>query len=423
MAVVLGAATALALVPAGAANAAGSFWDDDGDTHERQIEGLSAAEVTKGCDPPANSQYCGFDDVERGQMAAFIDRATDLPPASRDHFTDDEDSIFEDEINRLAEAGITDGCNPPDNDEYCPDDVVRRDQMAKFLSLAFDVPRSDDDAFTDDDGSIFEELANGIEDAGITVGCNPPANDRYCPDDVVRRNEMASFLTRADDDIDPIDPASLHEQRVTYTVDGAENTLQNDVELLERRAEEALYAELGWNIRHRLLIEEVEDEADFSIVLAEGATIERQAPGCSDDFSCTVGDVIYIHEGNFDDRPQPWSDRTQAEYQRYLVLHETGHFLDFDDTAEGDSHYNGEQYCVDGDAPVMKQQSITTGDCDTNVFPLPFERDCVEESWLPDTTDQGDGDGDDDDQCPHEPDHRPRSGASTADAEERGIDA
>ncbi|MFP3915767.1 MAG: hypothetical protein ACLFWM_12890, partial [Actinomycetota bacterium] len=33
--------------------------------------------------------------------------------------------------------------------------------------------------------------------AGITRGCNPPANDRFCPNEVVSRAQMASFLARA----------------------------------------------------------------------------------------------------------------------------------------------------------------------------------------------------------------------------------
>ncbi|MGD8801120.1 MAG: S-layer homology domain-containing protein, partial [Desulfobacterales bacterium] len=31
-----------------------------------------------------------------------------------------------------------------------------------------------------------------IRDAGITEGCNPPANTRYCPDGVVTRGQMAT---------------------------------------------------------------------------------------------------------------------------------------------------------------------------------------------------------------------------------------
>lgn len=35
-----------------------------------------------------------------------------------------------------------------------------------------------------------------MKDNNITVGCNPPANDRYCPEDNVTRGEMATFLKR-----------------------------------------------------------------------------------------------------------------------------------------------------------------------------------------------------------------------------------
>jgi hypothetical protein len=32
--------------------------------------------------------------------------------------------------------------------------------------------------------------------AGITQGCNPPQNNRFCPNDVVTRGMMAAFLVR-----------------------------------------------------------------------------------------------------------------------------------------------------------------------------------------------------------------------------------
>jgi hypothetical protein len=41
--------------------------------------------------------------------------------------------IFEADIERLAAAGITTGCNPPANDRFCPDRNVTRAQMAAFL--------------------------------------------------------------------------------------------------------------------------------------------------------------------------------------------------------------------------------------------------------------------------------------------------
>jgi hypothetical protein len=33
--------------------------------------------------------------------------------------------------------------------------------------------------------------------AGVTRGCNPPANDLFCPEDPVTRGQLAAFLRRA----------------------------------------------------------------------------------------------------------------------------------------------------------------------------------------------------------------------------------
>lgn len=132
-------------------------------------------------------------------MAAFLVRARSLPPATRNWFVDDDASIFHDDINRLAEAGITIGCNPPANDRFCPGDVVTRGQMAAFLVRAYGyVDPGRGNWFTDDDGSIFEGDIDRLAQAGVTLGCNPPLNDHYCPGNPVRRDQMASFLGRAE---------------------------------------------------------------------------------------------------------------------------------------------------------------------------------------------------------------------------------
>jgi hypothetical protein len=73
-------------------------------------------------------------------MAAFLVRALKLPTTSKDYFTDDNGSIFENDINRLAAAGITKGCNPPSNTKYCPASNVTRQQMAAFLVRALKLP-------------------------------------------------------------------------------------------------------------------------------------------------------------------------------------------------------------------------------------------------------------------------------------------
>ena len=160
---------------------------------------MAAAGITKGCNPPTNDEICPDDYVTRGQMAAFLARALELSERADDPFVDDDDSIFEPDIEKLAYSGITKGCNPAEgNTKFCPDSRVTRGQMAAFLVRALgytDV--GDGDLFTDDDGSIFESDIDKLGTAGVTKGCNPPTNDRFCPDAYVTRGQMAAFLHRA----------------------------------------------------------------------------------------------------------------------------------------------------------------------------------------------------------------------------------
>ena len=51
--------------------------------------------------------------------------------------------------------------------------------------------------FYDDEGSIFESAIDNLGASEITRGCNPPFNDNFCPDDYVTRGQMAAFLVRA----------------------------------------------------------------------------------------------------------------------------------------------------------------------------------------------------------------------------------
>jgi hypothetical protein len=116
----------------------GTFIDDNGHFAEGAIEAIYAVGVTRGCNPPTNNRFCPDADVTREQMAAFLARALGLSATSTDHFDDDNGSVLESAINRLAEAGITVGCNPPDSDRYCPNSPVERGQMAVFLARAID---------------------------------------------------------------------------------------------------------------------------------------------------------------------------------------------------------------------------------------------------------------------------------------------
>ncbi len=193
----------------------GSFQDDNGNVHEGSIEALYQADITDGCNEE-ETLFCPDDPVTRGQMAAFLVRSVEaierLPGA--DYFVDDDESIFEGDINGIAAAEVTLGCNPPDNDEFCPEDPVTREQMATFLVKAFELGDEDgpgDNPFTDvGEHNVHRENIITLAESGITVGCNPPDNDEFCPSASVTRAEMASFLVRALG-LEPIDvPPGAH---------------------------------------------------------------------------------------------------------------------------------------------------------------------------------------------------------------------
>ena len=84
-------------------------------------------------------------------------------------FVDDDDSVFHTAIEWLALEGITNGCNPPVNDLFCPERSVSRGEMAAFLVRAMGyVDDGGGDRFVDDDGSVFESAIDKLATAGVT---------------------------------------------------------------------------------------------------------------------------------------------------------------------------------------------------------------------------------------------------------------
>ena len=148
----------------------------------------------------------GVSSFEPGATGAFqvnsqlVTRFDDVPPSN----------TFYRFANLLAEYGITVGCNPPQNNLYCPANGVTRDQMAAFIMRAlgeFDPPFPVSQRFVDvPPSNIFYRFIDRLAARGITVGCNPPFNDQYCPSGTVTREQMSAFLMRALGEFNPPNP-------------------------------------------------------------------------------------------------------------------------------------------------------------------------------------------------------------------------
>ncbi len=103
------------------------------------IEQLAEEGITGGC---GGDNYCPTNPVRRDQMAVFILKAlhggTYVPPPCDGDFDDVAcPSQFAAWIEQLAAEGVTGGCG---GSNYCPLNNVTRGQMAAFLFNAFDLP-------------------------------------------------------------------------------------------------------------------------------------------------------------------------------------------------------------------------------------------------------------------------------------------
>jgi len=163
----------------------GGFDDIANSVHKNNIIKMTTLGITK-----VDDSYRPDDDVTRGEMAAFLRRALNLPGSSTDYFTDDDDSIFEGDINAIAAFGIT----LATGGEYRPDEPVTRGQMAAFIKRGFQLGAGGSTPFTDIDSSIFKGDIESIFAAGITVGTSPTT---FSPDNPTTRGQMATFLSRA----------------------------------------------------------------------------------------------------------------------------------------------------------------------------------------------------------------------------------
>jgi hypothetical protein len=174
-----------------------TFCDDRVSVFEEDIEWMVAEGLTSGCNA-LGDRFCPNQPVTRAQLAAFLHRALAdviVPGGETISFADTVDSAFKADIEWLAATGITKGCS---TDMFCPETPVTRGQLAAFLVRAMGYSDSGDgDLFKDDDDSIFEDQIDRLAVAGVTTGCNPPDNDEFCPAGRVTRGQVAAFLHRA----------------------------------------------------------------------------------------------------------------------------------------------------------------------------------------------------------------------------------
>lgn len=176
----------------------GRFTDDDGNTHEEDIERVAQRGITVGCATQPEPLYCPDQPVTRAQMAAFLLRAIGQPrptPTNTGQYSDiPESKSYTNYALQLAQMGVDTG----QDGLWRPNDPLTRLEMAQWLTRMFNhiTPATSPQGLFDDVDTEHWPVVEGLYQAGVTRGCSAQPL-LYCPDQSVTRAQMASFIIRA----------------------------------------------------------------------------------------------------------------------------------------------------------------------------------------------------------------------------------
>ena len=161
------------------------------------------------------------------------------------------------------------------------------------------------------------------------------------------------------------EPTQTPRRVFTYSV-ARLGTVYADLAEFSRHVEWTLADIRGWSLGWDIRFDEVSSGGDFTVYLASPQQVAAAAPVCSTEYSCAVGDRVYINDVRWRQATDTFAHRSLADYRRYVLNHEVGHWLGL-----------GHPSCPgDGQpAPVMQQQSISLEGCRENVWPLQWELD------------------------------------------------
>lgn len=150
---------------------------------------------------------------------------------------------------------------------------------------------------------------------------------------------------------------------VRYTVE-MEPAVDADLLAVTAAVEEALSDPRSWVVDHRL--ERVDDpnRADVRVVLATPDTVNALCGQAGlrtrGRYSCWNGTFAALNAMRWREGADGFEDLTT--YRRYLINHEFGHGL---------GHGHVDCPAPGAPAPVMMQQTMSTGECEPNGWPYP----------------------------------------------------
>ncbi|UBY94585.1 DUF3152 domain-containing protein [Bifidobacterium pseudolongum] len=154
--------------------------------------------------------------------------------------------------------------------------------------------------------------------------------------------------------------------RMTYCIASRGNV--GSVDHFANTVYRALNDVRGWPRAGVVFAQGQSGQCDVTITLAEAKELPSFSAGCSEEYSCRVGNDVIINKTRWDGAVQHWFDAgaTLAQYRTMVINHEVGHAL---------GHIDNETPCGGNKqaAPLMQEQSMFLKECSPNPWPLDSE--------------------------------------------------
>ncbi|WP_052664277.1 S-layer homology domain-containing protein [Nitriliruptor alkaliphilus] len=143
-------------------------------THATSIASLAERGITTGC---TSTAFCPSDHVTRAQMATFLTRAAALPAGPSGVFRD-VSGPHQRGIEAVAAAGVTRGCAPR---QFCPNERITREQVASLLQRELNLPARPAPFRDVSSGSTHAGAIGALAEAGIIRGGKDGTFDPKAP--------------------------------------------------------------------------------------------------------------------------------------------------------------------------------------------------------------------------------------------------
>lgn len=273
-------------------------------------------------------------------------------------------------VASLTSPGLTGGADTPRGQEAdgraaATTDTSSREADGMPAALASPSPRP---------AAARTAEAGGRPQAGEPRGPHPPtsaqpdtrpATPAVSPPSVAASRRQAPVLTSREGFRVASGSGQTHGpgRASTFTVEVEPGT-GHDLGAFVTLVTAALLDPRSWTATHALRRVERPDEAAIRIVLATPATVDRYCARAGlrtvGIYSCWDGRRAMLNAWRYDAGARDFANRDT--YRTYMINHEVGHGLGY-----------GHRRCpaAGEPAPVMMQQTKTTGACDANAWPYP----------------------------------------------------